>query len=132
MSDILILASFLFVIILFILSGLWILVPAFYGPPSVPTTPNRIRKALKLAHLQPEEIIYDLGAGDGRVLLIAAREFGAQAIGIEVGPVQCMLIWLRAITSGLSKKIQVHWEDYLKADLSQADVIFLYATSREI
>src|SRR4030067_279165 len=83
-------------ILLFILALLWILVPALYGLPPVPTKPERIRKALQLANLQPDEVLYDLGAGDGRVLLIAAREFGAKAVGIEVGPIQCALIWLRA------------------------------------
>ena len=90
-------------LLIFLLALLWILVPAFYGLPPVPTKPERIRKALKLANLQPDEVLYDLGAGDGRVLLIAARDFGAKAIGIEVGPIQCALIWLRAVSSGYRK-----------------------------
>ena len=119
-------------LLIFILALLWILVPAFYGLPSIPTKPDRIRKALKLANLQPDEVLYDLGAGDGRVLLIAAREFGAKAIGIEVGPVQCALIWLRALASGFGNKIQVRWANFYKANLNDADVIFAYATSKEV
>lgn len=121
-----------FFLFLFALGLLWILVPAFYGLPSIPTKPDRIRKALKLANLKPDEIVYDLGAGDGRVLLIAAREFGAKAVGIEVGPIQCALIGLRIIASGLGDKIQIKWGNYLKADLSSADVVFMYATSKEV
>ena len=79
--NMLILISLTFFILIFLITLLWILVPAFYGLPSVPTKPDRIRKALKLVNLQPDEMLYDLGAGDGRVLLIAAREFGAKAIG---------------------------------------------------
>ena len=127
-----ILFFFGFFVLLFIIGLLWILVPAFYGLPSVPTKQERIRKALKLVNLQPDEILYDLGAGDGRVLLIAAREFGAQAVGIEIGPIQCALIWLRATASGFGNKIQVKWGNFLKADLSQAEVVFVYATSREV
>lgn len=119
-------------ILLFILALLWILVPAMYGLPPVPTRPERIRKALQLANLQPDEVLYDLGAGDGRVLLIAARDFGAQAVGIEVGPIQCALIWLRVVGSGLGDKIQVKWADFYKADLRLADVVFVYATSKEV
>src|SRR6185436_3374291 len=119
-----------FFILLFIIGLLWILVPAFYGLPSVPTKEARIRKALKLVNLQPHETLYDLGAGDGRVLLIAAGEFGAQAVGVEIGPVQCALIWLRATASGFGNKMQVKWGNYLKMDLSQADVVFVYATSK--
>ncbi len=107
------------------------IVPAFYGPPSVPTRMNRIRKALRLANLQPGETVYDLGAGDGRVLLVAASEFNANAVGVEVGPVQCLLIKLRAIGSGHGEMIRVKWGDYFKVNLKDADVVFIYATSKE-
>ena len=119
-------------LLFFMLILLWILVPALYGLPPVPTKPERIRKALKLVNLQPNEVLYDLGAGDGRVLLIAAREFGAQAVGIEVGPIQCALIWLRMVASGFGKQIKVRWANFHKADLREADVIFIYATSKEV
>ena len=126
-----VLLTFGFSILLFILALLWILVPALYGLPPVPTKPERIRKALKLANLHPSEVLYDLGAGDGRVLLIAAREFGAKAVGIEVGPIQCALIWLRALANGFGNQIQIRWENFYKTDLHNADVIFIYATSKE-
>lgn len=119
-------------LLLFILLLLWILIPAFYGLPPVPTKPERIRNALTLVHLQPNEVLYDLGAGDGRVLLIAAREFDAKAVGIEVGPIQCVLIWLRAVASGFGNQIQVRWANFYKADLNDADVVFVYATSTEV
>src|SRR5258706_4673194 len=127
-----ILFSLGFFVLLFIIGLLWIFVPAIYGLPSVPTRQERIRKALKLANLQSDEILYDLGAGDGRVLLIAAREFNANAIGIEIGPIQCALIWLRTVASGFGNKIQIKWGNFLKADLSAADVVFVYATSKEV
>jgi hypothetical protein len=114
-----------------ILGALWMVVPAFYGPPSVPTRLNRIRKALRFANLQPGELLYDLGAGDGRVLLIAAGEFNARAVGVEIGPVQCMLIILRALISGYGRSIRVRWGNYFRTKLSDADVVFLYATSKE-
>ena len=119
-------------ILLFILIVLWVLVPALYGLPLVTTKPERIRKALKMAKLRASDTLYDLGAGDGRVLLIAAGEFGAQAVGIEVGPVQCALIWLRIAASGYGERIQVRWADFYKADLRSADAVFVYATSQEV
>ena len=121
-----------FFLFLFILGLMWVLIPAFYGLPSHLTHPDRIRAALKLANLQPGETLYDLGAGDGRVLLIAAQDFGARAVGVEIGPVQCALIWLRIVASGRGDKINLRWGDYFKADLSGADVVFIYATSREV
>jgi precorrin-6B methylase 2 len=123
---------FAFIVLLFLVGLLWIVIPAFYGLPSTPTKPDRIRKALKLANLQPGETIYDLGAGDGRVLLIAAGEFDAKAVGIEIGPLQCALAYLRAAASGYASRIRIEWGNYFKADLRQADVVFVYATSKEI
>jgi precorrin-6B methylase 2 len=127
-----VLVAFAFFILLFVVMLLWILIPAFHGLPPVPTNPERIRKALKLVNLKPNETLYDLGAGDGRVLLIAARDFGAKAVGLEIGPIQCASIWLRATASGFGDRIQVRWENFYKADLKDADVVFVYATSKEI
>lgn len=121
-----------FSILVFVVVLLWILVPALYGLPPVPSRPERIQKALQMANLQPNETLYDLGAGDGRVLLIAARDFGAKAVGLEIGPIQCALIWLRAAASGFGNQIKVRWENYYKAYLKDADVVFVYATSKEL
>ena len=130
--NMIILIFFVFLIILFFVALLWILIPALYGLPPVPSKPERIRKALTLARLQANEVLYDLGAGDGRVLLITARDFGAKAVGIEIGPIQCALIWLRAVASGFGNQIQVRWANFYKADLGEADVVFVYATSKEV
>ena len=120
-------------LLLFIVGLLWILVPALYGLPPVPTRPGRIHKALKLANLQPDEVLYDLGAGDGRVLLIAAREFGAKAVGIEVGPIQCALIWLRDQSqTDWGIKFELGGQISTKPICSDADVVFVYATSKEV
>ncbi|HEY5730482.1 MAG TPA: hypothetical protein VIS72_10555 [Anaerolineales bacterium] len=119
-------------ILIFVLALLWILVPAFYGLPSKPTKPDRIRKALQLVKLQPDETLYDLGAGDGRVLLIAAKEFGAQAVGLEVGPVQYLLTWVRIVMGGLGGRAKIKLANFYKASLSEADVAFIYVTSQEV
>jgi len=114
--------------ILFI-SGLWLIVPALYGVPWVPTGEERIRKALELAELQPGETLYDLGAGDGRVLIMAVREFGAKGVGIEIGPAQCTLGILRSWLSGCRQKVRMRCGNFYHADVSDADVVYLYLTS---
>lgn len=119
-------------LLVFILILLWVLIPALYGLPLVSTNPERIRRALQLANLQPGETLYDLGAGDGRVLMLAAGEFGANAVGIEVGPIQCALIWMKATASGLGDKIDVKWSNFYSVNLQRADVVFVYATSKEV
>jgi len=117
---------------LFLLAALtWLLVPALYGLPWVPTREARVRGALELAGLRPGETLYDLGAGDGRVLIMAAVEFGAHAVGIEIGPAQCALGWLRVLSSGSGTKARMNWGNFYRADLSGADVVFVYLTSSQ-
>ena len=119
-----ILAAFIIVFAL-----LWLLVPAWYGLPPVTTTRERIRKALELANPQPDETLYDLGSGHGRVLVIAAKEFGLNAVGIEVGPVQCVISWLNARWNGVSSQVRVEAGDFFKSNFKEADIVFAYLTS---
>ncbi len=122
--------------ILVALAGFWILIvlaayliPYAYGLPPTPTQRDRIRRALKLADLQPGETLYDLGSGDGRVLVIAAREFGAQAVGIDAGPVQCVQAWANSLFNGVRSRVRVKRGNFFKSDLGDADVVFAYLTS---
>ena len=123
--------AFLFIYFLSIVAfmyGLWSIVPYFYKLPWVPTDKARARRALEMAKPQPDEVLYDLGAGDGRILLLAVEEFGMQAVGIEVSPLQFALAWARCIFSGARSKIRVRRENFYKADFSDADVVFAYLT----
>ena len=84
-----------------------------------------------MANLRPDEIFYDLGSGHGRVLVMAAKEFKARAVGIEIGPVQCVIAWLNALYNGVGSKVRVEAGNFYKADVSQADVVFAYLTSKQ-
>jgi SAM-dependent methyltransferase len=108
---------------------LWIFIPIFSGLPWIPTHRPRIHKALQLAQLQPGELMVDLGAGDGRVLILAARKFGASALGIELSPTHCLIAWARARFQGVSDRVSIHMGDFYKHDLGKADVVYAYVTS---
>ncbi len=107
---------------------LWFVVPLATGLPWVPSHEKRIRKALQMAGLQPGERLYDLGAGDGRVLVIAAREFGAFAVGIEISPVHCLIAWFRALFYGMSRQISIRCSSFFSTRIEEADVVFAYVT----
>jgi len=132
MSDLFVLFLYVLSIVLLIIGVLWILVPALYGLPPVPTKFSRIRKALQLVNLRPHDVLYDLGSGDGRVLIIAAREFNAQAVGIEIGPVQRAVSRLNVLRNGVRQKVRIEAGNFYQSDLGAADVVFVYATSKEI
>ncbi|HEY3313488.1 MAG TPA: class I SAM-dependent methyltransferase [Anaerolineales bacterium] len=111
---------------------LWVLVPTLAGLPWRPAEHERIRKALSMAGVRPGELVYDLGSGDGRVLLVAASEFQARAVGIEISPLHRLVS--RAL-AGLNKtrgRVEVRNGDFYKAELSGADVVYAYMTSKQV
>ncbi len=111
--------------------GLWLLIPIISGLPWLPTNHERVRAALDLARVQPGDLVYDLGSGDGRVLLAAARFFGARAVGIEISPLHCLAARFLALINGVSDSIEIRLGDFYKADLRDADVVFAFMTSRQ-
>jgi hypothetical protein len=122
------LAWILLGVIIALLGIIWIFVPILSGLPWIPTHQHRIHKALKLSELQPDEILYDLGAGDGRVLILASREFGACAIGIEISPAHCVIAWLRVLLAGVFGRVSIQMGNFFKRDLGKADVVYAYLT----
>jgi len=106
--------------------ALWVYLPRQYGVSTKPARPRWIRRAMELARVRPGETVYDLGAGDGRALVIAAREFKARAVGIEIEPLHCLVAWLRALLGGVIGRVSIRRRSLLYADLSDADVVFLY------
>lgn len=97
--------------------------------PYVSTPLPVVRRMLTLAELKPGEMFYDLGSGDGRTLIMATQEFGAQAIGIELREDLAKRASSTILELGLDSKIKIVQDDFFKVDLSPADVVFLYLTT---
>lgn len=96
-----------------------------FGPPYLPTPMHAIKEMLILAKVGRRDIVFDLGSGDGIVLIEAAR-MGATAKGFEINPFLVLITKVRAHIKGLSNQISVYAKPYQKADLSNATVIFCY------
>ena len=97
--------------------------------PLVATSPHIVREMLELAQVGTEDIIYDLGSGDGRILIAAVKEFGAKkAIGYETNEDFYQISLSEIKHQNLQDKITVIKEDLFKADISEASVIILYLT----
>jgi SAM-dependent methyltransferase len=94
--------------------------------PWAPTHRTRVRRMLDLARVRPAEVVYDLGSGDGRILLTAARRYGARAVGVEIDPLRYVLTRLAVALAGLTDRVAVRFGDLFEADLSEADVVTCY------
>lgn len=86
----------------------------------------RVRAMLRMARLAPGETLYDLGAGDGRIIITAAREFGAKAVGIEIDPLRSALCRWRVRLGGLSDRVRVERANFFDVDLRDAQVVTFY------
>ena len=94
--------------------------------PFVPTPIEVIDKMLELARVQKNDVVYDLGSGDGRVVIRAAKKYGARAVGIEMDQMLLDKARKSAQTEGVSHLVEFRAEDALKTDLSPATVVSLY------
>jgi ribosomal protein L11 methylase PrmA len=93
----------------------------------LPTPPMIVAEALKLAHIGRRDLVFDLGCGDGRVIIQAARMFGARAVGFDVDPSLVRLTRTRITRLGIGHLAHVRRQDMRAIpDLHRASVVFLY------
>ena len=96
------------------------------GAPWIPTRMRKVREMLSLANIQPGEVLYDLGCGDGRFIVTAARRFDAKAVGVEINLL--LYLWCQFLITilGLRSRVKVVYGDFFKHDLSNADVVICF------
>lgn len=100
------------------------LLAVFYGSPYVLARHQTVKKTLELSSLKKGETLYDLGCGNGQVLIEAAK-MGAKATGFEISPYYYLWAKLRTFLFGRAV-IQVKFQNIKAVDLSQADVVYCY------
>jgi len=94
--------------------------------PYLPSPESVIRTALELAGLREGERLVDLGCGDGRVLVIAARDYGAYAVGVELNPLLVRLARREARLAGVGGAVSIVQGDLFLFDISRFDVVYCY------
>jgi ubiquinone/menaquinone biosynthesis C-methylase UbiE len=94
--------------------------------PFVPTPYSVVEKMLELAGVGPDDTVYDLGSGDGRIVIAAAKDFGARAVGVEIRSE----LWKRSseeiVRRGLEKRARVIHDDMFQVNVGAATVVTLY------
>jgi predicted RNA methylase len=101
--------------------------------PYIPTPETIVDRMLDVAHIKAGETVYDLGSGDGRVVIAAALKYGAKAVGVEIRPDLCRQAEARIKSLGLEDRVTMVEGSALRVDLSPADVVTMYflTTSNE-
>jgi SAM-dependent methyltransferase len=94
--------------------------------PYVSTPAPVVDGILQLAQVGPRDVVYDLGCGDGRIVIAAARDFGARGVGIDLDPRRIEDANAAARSAGVDKRVRFAVQDLFETDFSEASVLVLY------
>ena len=102
-----------------------------FGPaenlgPAIPTPQMIVERMLEAGKVRPGEMVYDLGSGDGRIVIMAAQKFGARAVGVELMPDIARKARERVQLLGLAERVTIVEGSALRVDLSAADVVTMW------
>jgi precorrin-6B methylase 2 len=122
-----------FVFTLFVLCGALVTLLAQQGAPLrspdvifVPTPQEVVEAMLRMADVGPNDVLYDLGSGDGRIPITAARTFGIRAVGIDIDPQRVREATENARVAGVGDKVRFLNQDLFTTNISEATVVTLY------
>jgi SAM-dependent methyltransferase len=94
--------------------------------PYVPTPQDVVDRMLAVAKVGKNDVVYDLGCGDGRIVVTAARQFGARGVGIDINPERIAEARANAKKAGVSQRVDLRVANLFDTDLSPASVVTLY------
>lgn len=110
-------------IFLLLLAGTFI-VHIFFLIPYVPTKQRVVKKMVEMARLKKNDTVYDLGCGDGRILIAAEKEHRVRGVGFEIAPLIYLLVKIKKWLT--RARFEVRFQNLFKVNLRKADVIFCY------
>jgi predicted RNA methylase len=94
--------------------------------PTIPTPEIVVEKMLQAGHVKPGDVVYDLGSGDGRIVIAAVQKFGARAVGVEVVPDLCRKAQDKIKALGLEDRASIVEGNVFHVDFSPATVVTMY------
>lgn len=92
----------------------------------VPTPDAVVDRMLSMAKVKPLDVVYDLGCGDGRMVIAAARQYGARGVGVDLDPARIREARRNAKAAGVEKLVEFRVGDMFKTDVTEATVVLLY------
>ena len=97
--------------------------------PFVPTPEKVVDKMLEVAKVGPKDVVYDLGSGDGRIIIAAAKKYGARGVGIDIDPDRVREARDNARRAGVTNRVEFRQGDLFQADIAEATVVTIYLLS---
>ena len=117
--------------LIFILLIFFLILSFFTGAPYIVIGRKEAERMIELAKIKKGEKIYDLGSGDGRLVIAAAKK-GAQAIGFEINPFLVLISWVRILLAGVQENATIKWRNFWWQNISDADVVLLYLITQHM
>jgi len=91
-----------------------------------PSSPSVVRAMLELAAVGPSDVLYDLGCGDGRIVIEAARHYGARGVCVDIDPERIAEARANAVAAGVAERISFRQEDLLQTEIAGASIVTLF------
>jgi precorrin-6B methylase 2 len=114
------------VIIIAAALAIFVLWSAALGAGWEPTSRGNVRRMLEMSGAGPSDVVYDLGSGDGRIIVEAARAYHARAVGVEADPLRVLFSRLVVALLHLKGQVRVIWGNFFHIDLSEATIVTLF------
>ena len=117
---------YLSILVIAIISVIWIMWTAIIGAGFQPTSMRRVKKMLETANIGPGDVLYDLGSGDGRIVIEAVKGYDARSVGIEADPLR--VLWSRTLLFllGIQNKSKIKWGNFFNESLVEATAVTLF------
>ena len=112
--------------LIIVIIAIWTMWPSVIGAIFVPTPMDVVGKMLEIADVNENDTLIDLGSGDGRIILEAAKAYDANSVGIEADPFRVFWSRSRIRSNDLEEKVEVIWGNFFRTDLSKATVVTVY------
>jgi precorrin-6B methylase 2 len=106
--------------------GIFVIWSALLGAGWEPTSRKRVRRMLEMTGAGPSDVVYDLGSGDGRIVVEAARIYHAKAVGVEADPLRVLISRLAVSLLHLKDQVQVVWGNFFNVDLREATIVTVF------
>lgn len=107
-------------------SGVFIIWSALIGAGWEPTSRKKVKKMLEMSGAGPSDVVYDLGCGDGRIIVEAAKTFNARAVGVEADPIRAFYCKVSVSARRLNGRARVIWANFFHVDLSEATIVTIF------